>query len=89
LEALAVGDPERELDSRLTMAKVQRAVGDLSEDQRSVLMLVCVEGLSYKRAADVLDIPLGTVMSRLARARLAVGRALAGQESATASQAKG
>lgn len=89
LAALAVGDAERELNSRLAMATVQRAVRDLSEDQRSVLLLVCVEGLSYKAAAEVLDVPLGTVMSRLARARLAVGRALDGKVSATASQAKG
>jgi len=89
LEGLAVGDAERELSSRLSIATVQRAVWDLSEDQRSVLLLVCVEGLSYKAAADVLDIPLGTVMSRLARARLAVGRALDGGQSATASTAKG
>lgn len=89
LAALAVGDAERELDSRLAVATVRRAVGELSDDQRSVLMLVCVEGLSYKAAADVLRIPLGTVMSRLARARLAVGRALEGAGSATASQAKG
>jgi RNA polymerase sigma-70 factor (ECF subfamily) len=89
LAALAVGDAEREMDSRLAMATVQRTVRELSEDQRSVLMLVCVEGLSYKTAADVLDIPLGTVMSRLARARLAVGRALEGEPGATASKAKG
>src|SRR5262245_56658670 len=89
LAALAVGDAEREMDGRLTVATVQRAVGELSEDQRSVLMLVCVEGMSYKAASDVLVIPLRTVMSRLARARLAVGRALGGGESATASKAKG
>ena len=89
LAALAVGDAERELDSRMAVATVQRTVGELSEDQRSVLLLVCVEGLSYKTAADVLGIPLGTVMSRLARARLAVGRALDGEGRATASQAKG
>ena len=41
----------------------------LSEDQRSVLLLVAVEGLSYAEVAQVLDIPVGTVMSRLARAR--------------------
>ena len=87
LAALAVGDAERELSSRLAMATVQRAVRNLSGDQRSVLLLVCVEGLSYKAAADVLDVPLGTVMSRLARARLAVGRALDGE--ASAAQAKG
>lgn len=89
LEALAVGDAERELNSRQVMATVQRAVGELSEDQRAVLLLVCVEGLSYKEAAGVLEIPLGTVMSRLARARLAVGRALEGESTAATSKVKG
>jgi RNA polymerase sigma-70 factor (ECF subfamily) len=89
LEALSVGDAAREMESRLAMAAVQRAVAQLPEDQRSVLLLVCVEGQSYKTAAEILDIPLGTVMSRLARARLAVGRALDGEPRATASQLKG
>ena len=89
LEALAVGDAERELNSRLALAGVQQAVATLPEEQRTILLLVCVEGLSYKAAAEVLEIPLGTVMSRLARARLAVGRALEGEPLATASQAKG
>jgi RNA polymerase sigma-70 factor (ECF subfamily) len=89
LEALSVGDAERELNSRLVLANVQRAVTALPEEQRAVLLLVCVEGQSYKAVADVLEIPLGTVMSRLARARLAVGRALEGESIATASQAKG
>ena len=89
LEALAVGDAERELNSRLVLTSVQRAVAVLPEEQRSILLLVCVEGLSYKAAADVLEIPLGTVMSRLARARLAIGRALEGDSITAASQAKG
>jgi RNA polymerase sigma-70 factor (ECF subfamily) len=79
-----------ELHSRLVLTSVQRAVAALPEEQRTVLLLICVEGLSYKAAAEVLEIPLGTVMSRLARARLAIGRALDGEESAaTTSQAKG
>ncbi|MET0531963.1 MAG: RNA polymerase sigma factor, partial [Microvirga sp.] len=41
----------------------------LSEEQRSVLLLVGVEDFSYEQAAQVLDVPLGTVMSRLSRAR--------------------
>ena len=88
LEALAVGDAERELDCRLVLASVQRAVATLPEEQRAILLLVCVEGQSYKAAAEVLEIPLGTVMSRLARARLAVGRALGGEQGATASKTK-
>ena len=89
LEALAVGDAERELDTRLVLANVQRAVAALPEEQRAILLLVCVEGQSYKAAADVLEIPLGTVMSRLARARLAIGRALEPESTMSASQAKG
>jgi RNA polymerase sigma-70 factor (ECF subfamily) len=41
----------------------------LSEEHRAVLVLVAVEELSYEEAADALDIPVGTVMSRLARGR--------------------
>jgi len=89
LEALAVGDAERELDARLALTNVQRAVKKLPDEQRTILLLVCVEGLSYKAAAEVLEIPLGTVMSRLARARLAIGQALEGETIAAASQAKG
>ncbi|HEU4602043.1 MAG TPA: sigma factor-like helix-turn-helix DNA-binding protein, partial [Steroidobacteraceae bacterium] len=44
----------------------------LPEDQRMVVALVLVEGLSYKEAAAALEIPLGTLMSRLARARQAL-----------------
>ena len=78
LEDLVVADARQELDSRLTLGAVRSAVADLSEDQRAVLLLVCVEGQSYKQAAETLQIPVGTVMSRLARARLAIGSALDG-----------
>jgi RNA polymerase sigma-70 factor (ECF subfamily) len=46
-----------------------RALDELSEEQRSVLLLVSVEDLSYAEVAQVLGIPIGTVMSRLSRAR--------------------
>ena len=45
------------------------AVGQLPDDQRSVLLLVSIEDVTYAEAARILDIPIGTVMSRLARAR--------------------
>ena len=76
LEPLVVGDAEREMVSRLSLAEVRRVVATLPAEQRSVLALVCVEGLSYREAAEVLEIPLGTVMSRLSRARMTVGQAL-------------
>jgi len=49
------------------------AVEALPDAQRAVMLLVAVEGLSYREAATVLSVPIGTVMSRLARARLTVG----------------
>ena len=48
---------------------VLRALDRLPDEQRSVLLLVSVEDLSYAETAAALDIPIGTVMSRLARAR--------------------
>jgi RNA polymerase sigma-70 factor, ECF subfamily len=49
------------------------AVEKLPYAQRAVMLLVAVEGLSYREAASVLEVPIGTVMSRLARARLTIG----------------
>ena len=55
--------------ARLTLGAVDDALQSLPEDQRTVLLLVCVEELSYAQAAAVLDVRVGTVMSRLARGR--------------------
>ncbi|MBA4253554.1 MAG: RNA polymerase sigma factor [Betaproteobacteria bacterium] len=64
------------LEARSEARAVRRLVAELPEDQRAVLMLVAVEGLSYKEAAEVLELPLGTVMSRLARARARLAEGL-------------
>ncbi len=69
-----VVDGPRVIESRLTLDTVRRAVATLPEAQREVLMLVCVEGLSYRETAETLGLPMGTVMSRLARARLTIAR---------------
>lgn len=63
-EQVAIGE--------LTLREVDRAMARLPEEQRLVLSLVTVEGMSYREAAEVLEIPTGTVMSRLARARAAL-----------------
>lgn len=55
--------------SRLTLNEVRRRVRELPEEQRLVLALVTLEGLSYREAAERLAVPIGTVMSRLSRAR--------------------
>jgi RNA polymerase sigma-70 factor (ECF subfamily) len=54
---------------RLTLAEVRRRVRELPDEQRLVLALVTLEGLSYREAAERLAVPIGTVMSRLSRAR--------------------
>ena len=51
------------------LREVTDKMRELPEDQRAVLALVAVEGYSYREAAELLDIPVGTVMSRLSRAR--------------------
>jgi len=63
-----VGVPSTQEDA-LRRDDILGAVGQLPDDQRSVLLLVSIEDVSYTEAARILDIPIGTVMSRLARAR--------------------
>jgi RNA polymerase sigma factor (sigma-70 family) len=58
---------------------LMRALHGLPEDQRALLLLISVEDLSYAEAANVLKIPIGTVMSRLARARERLRRAMEGE----------
>ncbi|HUC12616.1 MAG TPA: RNA polymerase sigma factor [Stellaceae bacterium] len=65
-------EPVRRVEARLALDEVRRAVGQLPPDQRTALLLVTVDGLSYREAADVVQVPVGTIMSRLARARLAL-----------------
>lgn len=67
-------DTAAQIHDRLMLQSVQAAMDTLPEDQRSVLHLVCVEGLSYAETAQALDIPQGTVMSRLSRARIALAK---------------
>lgn len=63
-------------DDRLRHRDLLRSLQGLPEDQRSVLLLVSVEDLTYAEAARVLDVPVGTVMSRLSRARENLLRAM-------------
>ncbi|HXC13538.1 MAG TPA: RNA polymerase sigma factor [Stellaceae bacterium] len=69
-----VGSDEamRRVEARLALGEVRRAVDRLPPDQRAALLLVTVEGLSYREAAEVVQVPVGTIMSRLARARMAL-----------------
>lgn len=62
-------DGEASAMARLTLDHVSTAMDRLSDDQRAVVILVSVEGYAYKEAADILGIPVGTLTSRLMRAR--------------------
>jgi RNA polymerase sigma factor (sigma-70 family) len=69
-----VGDTSS--DQQLHAMAVQQAMSELPDEQRLAVSLVLVEGLPYKEAAAVLDIPIGTLTSRLARGREALQRLL-------------
>ena len=58
-----------EIDREYLVGRVQKAITRLNQDQRYVLTLIDMEGMSYSEVAEVLDIRIGTVMSRLSRAR--------------------
>lgn len=66
-------------DDRILQGDVLALVGVLPDDQRSVLLLIGVEDLTYAEAALVLDVPIGTVMSRLSRGRERLRRMMAGE----------
>ena len=59
---------------------IERALAGLVEEQRSALMLVMLEGLSYREVAEIQGVPIGTVMSRLARARAHIKASLEGEK---------
>lgn len=63
-------------ESQLRLHQIYMQVESLPEAQRLVVVLVCVEGFTYGESAEILDIPIGTVMSRLARARMTLGKAI-------------
>lgn len=69
-------DGEKTVETAMMLKSTQVAIGELPEEQREVMLLICVEEMSYKEASEVLSIPIGTVMSRLARARIAIAEKL-------------
>lgn len=77
LEAARSGrSAEDELMDTFSEAEVKQAIEDLPENFRMAVLLADVEGFSYKEIAEILDIPIGTVMSRLHRGRKALQKAL-------------
>ena len=70
--------PEQRLVMSETERLVQRAIADLREDRRTLVVLRDIEGLSYEEIARITSLPVGTVKSKLARAREALKEKLRG-----------
>lgn len=64
------------VEGKLMLQKTEAALVTLPAAQREIILLVCFEEMSYAETAEILDIPMGTVMSRLARARMALAEKL-------------
>ena len=82
-EEISGSDGRNVVESRQDLAAVGAAMAELPEDQRVLVALVCIDGLSYKEAAEITGTPIGTVMSRLARARRELHARLQGPSAAT------
>lgn len=86
-ELTADGCPEADCLQNEIVLRVREAVGRLPEGQREVVTLVDLEEFSYAEVATILEIPIGTVMSRLSRARTALREALRDRQRPAASVA--
>jgi RNA polymerase sigma-70 factor, ECF subfamily len=64
------------VEYRSTFKRVSQAISQLPEEQQVLIALICVDGLSYREAAENLNISNGTVMSRLSRARQAIHKTM-------------
>ena len=72
-EGADIGDAgDARMEAVVELNAVERAMSRLPDEQREVIALVLIEGLAYKEAAEILDIPMGTLTSRLVRGRNAL-----------------
>jgi RNA polymerase sigma-70 factor, ECF subfamily len=77
--------PETQTERTRVVQEVRRAMAQLSEDHRQVVSLVDLEGFAYAEVSEVLEVPIGTVMSRLSRARAHLRNLLLEQQAGAAS----
>jgi len=73
-------DSPQGADSEAVVSDIEQALNDLPADQREIILFVSIEGMKYQEVARILDVPEGTVMSRLARARQQLRASLAGEK---------
>ena len=73
-------DGTQRAEARITFTDTMQALASLPNDQRTAIALVLIDGLSYRDAAQALEIPIGTLTSRLARAREALATRVLGRK---------
>lgn len=76
LDDVSVPDPAPEIERAVLLSQVMKYVNQLPDLQREAVMLVYVEGFSYEDAAQIVNVPVGTITSRLVAARGLIARAL-------------
>ena len=69
-------DSHARMEASMELSDVDKAMGKLPDEQREAVMLVLVEGYAYREAAEILEVPVGTLTSRLVRGREALMREL-------------
>jgi RNA polymerase sigma-70 factor (ECF subfamily) len=78
-EAWHLAQPSNQV-SRVALGELDRAIATLPEHQRMTLLLVALEGMAYAEAAQIMGVPVGTIRSRLSRARRSLQQLLAGDD---------
>ena len=86
-EEVLVTDGARQIETNILAGQVLKEIQELPEVQRTTVFLVYGEGLTYQEASDTLDVPIGTIMSRLAAARTKLGQL--NDRAATSGKGKG
>ena len=76
--------PANQLD-RLYLQDLDKAIAELPDEQKQILLLITLEGLGYREVAKIMEIPSGTVMSRLSRARENIRKKMATSKAASSS----
>lgn len=80
-EGLAVGDdPRPAIEASIDLQRAMAALQRLPDEQREVVSLILIEGFGYREVSELLDLPIGTVSSRLVRGRTALADMLGGTD---------
>jgi len=85
-DAEGIHDGEATLEGRSELDSVMTIMARLPQDQQIALSLVAIEGMSYREVAEVMEVPIGTVMSRISRARGSIADALANKQEGISDQ---